>query len=740
MNERAKITASHLSRQAIVYLRQSSPAQVEHNRESTERQYALASKAHELGWPEDRIVVIDEDLGLSGAGAVARSGFDRLTAEVVHARVGLVLGLEVSRLARNNADWHRLIDLAGLTDTLIGDGDGIYHPALFNDRLLLGLKGTMSEAELHVLRARLNGGIRNKAERGELRRGLPVGFVWGDEDGDVLFHPDEAVVTTIKTVFERFDETGSARRVWLWFRTEGLKYPLQMHAHAEIRWVEASYHAIHHVLTNPVYAGAYVYGKTRTETTLDASGARKKRRRYLPREQWPVLIKEHHQGYIDWSTYEANQTRIAKNTRPRPHNDPAKSGGAVREGGALLQGIASCGHCGRRLRTHYSGRNSAPGYHCGGEHLVNGRGSYCLNIGGVQIDEAVTRAFIAALEPIRLAATVAAAERLEADREATLKQWRLGVERASYEASRAERRYRAVDPDNRLVARGLEREWEESLSALEAAKAELARREADRPRVLSEVERASLLAVGADLNAVWNAPTTSPRDRKELLRTLLEEVIVRVERDKFAAHLTMRWKGGTLTELDVHLPHSKPQIVRTDEDTIALVRRLAAHYPDAVIAGILSRQGRKTAYGHRFQVHHVAGLRRQWKIPRYERRAGSSDGELLTVKKAAAELGVATSTLHRLLNDGIIGGEQLTPGAPWRIRLTDDIKARFSQDAGKDFLPMREAMRALGVSRQTVLQRVKRGELQAVHVVRGKQKGLRIKVIHRQANLFDHSS
>ena len=225
MNERAKITASHLSRQAIVYLRQSSPAQVENNRESTERQYSLASKAHELGWPEDRIVVIDEDLGLSGAGAVVRSGFDRLTAEVVHARVGLVLGLEVSRLARNNAEWHRLIDLAGLTDTLIGDGDGIYHPVLFNDRLLLGLKGTMSEAELHVLRARLNGGIRNKAARGELRRGLPVGFVWGDEDGEVRFHPDEAVVTAIKSVFERFAETGSARRVWLWFNTEGVKFP-----------------------------------------------------------------------------------------------------------------------------------------------------------------------------------------------------------------------------------------------------------------------------------------------------------------------------------------------------------------------------------------------------------------------------------------------------------------------------------------------------------------------------------
>ena len=740
MNERAKITTSHLSRQAIVYLRQSSAAQVENNRESTERQYALASKARELGWPEDRIVVIDEDLGLSGSGSVARSGFARLTAEVALARVGLVLGLEVSRLARNNADWHRLIDLAGLTDTLIGDADGIYHPALFNDRLLLGLKGTMSEAELHVLRARLNGGIRNKAARGELRRGLPVGFIWGDEEGEVRFHPDEAVVTTIKTVFERFAETGSARRVWLWFRTEGVKFPLQMHEHAEIRWVEASYHAIHRVLTNPVYAGAYVYGKTRAETTLDASGARKKRMRHLPRAQWQVLIKEHHQGYIDWSTYEANQTRIAKNTRPRPHNDPAKSGSAVREGGALLQGIASCGHCGRRLRTHYSGRNSAPGYHCGGEHLVNGRGSYCLNIGGVQIDEAVTRAFIAALEPIKLAATVAAAERLEADREATLKQWRLGVERANYKASRAERRYRVVDPDNRLVARGLEREWEESLSALEAAKAELARREAERPRVLSEAERASLLTVGADLNAAWHAPTTAPRDRKELLRTLLDEVIIKVERDKYAAHVTMRWKGGALTELDLYLPHSKPQIVRTDEDTIALVRRLATHYPDGVVAGILNRQGRWTAYGHRFQAHNVAGLRRQWKIPRYEPKTEFSKGELLTVKKAAVALGVATSTMHRLLNDGIIGGEQLTPGAPWRIRLTDDIKARFSQDAGEGFLPMREAMRALGVSRQTVLQRVKRGELEAVHVVRGKKKGLRIKLIQQQPNLFDHSS
>jgi DNA invertase Pin-like site-specific DNA recombinase len=721
MNERSKITAGHLSRQAIVYLRQSSAAQVEHNRESTDRQYALTAKARELGWPDDRIIVIDEDLGVSGSGAVVRSGFQRLTAEVALSRVGLVLGLEVSRLARNNADWHRLIDLAGLTDTLIGDADGIYHPALINDRLLLGLKGTMSEAELHVLRGRLNGGIRNKAARGELRRGLPVGFVWGEADGEVCFHPDEAVVTAIRTVFERFAETGSARRVWLWFRSEGLKLPLQMYARADIRWVEASYTAIHHVLTNPVYAGAYVYGKTRQETILDASGARKKRIRHLPRSEWQVLIPDHHPGFIDWQTYEANQERIAKNTRPGPH----KVGGAVREGSALLQGLASCGHCGRRLHTHYRGRNSTPGYHCPGKVLVEGRGVYCLNIGGVQIDKAVADAFIAALEPAKLTATLAAAERLEHDRETTLKQWRLDVERASYEASRAERRYRAVDPDNRLVARGLEREWEESLRALEVAKAELARRERERPRVLSELERDRLLALGPDLTAVWHATTTTPRDRKELLQTLLEEVIIKVERNKAAAYLALRWKGGALSEIDLALPRSRPATVRTDEDTIALVRRLAVHYSDAVIAGVLNRQARTTAYGHRFDAGRVGNLRRHWQIPCFEPEAEQASGELLTIKKAAIVLGVAPSTIHRLLNDGFIAGEQLTPGAPWRIRVTDDLKVLFNKNAGEGFLPMREAMRALGVSRQTVLQRVKRGELEAVHVTRGKQKGLR---------------
>ena len=737
MSDIAKIGASHLSRAAYVYLRQSSPAQVEHNRESTQRQYALVTKASTLGWPAPRIVVVDEDLGLSGAGVVERSGFARLTAEVALGHVGIVLGLEVSRLARNNADWYRLIDLCGLTDTLIGDGDGIYHPALFNDRLLLGLKGTMSEAELHVLRARLNGGIRNKAARGELRRGLPVGFVWGERDGEVRFHPDEAVSSAIRTVFAQFAALGSVRRVWLWFRSEGLSFPLQTGYGGSVRWVDPSYIAIYHVLTNPVYAGAYAYGKSRHEVTLDRSGARRKRVRKLPRSQWSVLIPNHHQGFIDWSTYESNRARISANTHPRPHQS---GGGAVREGTALLQGLAVCGHCGRKLRTHYTGRTASPGYHCVGSTIANGRGIYCLNIGAMQIDDAVAQAVLAALAPLGIEAALAAALRIEADHDGALAQWRLTVERASYEAQRAERRYRAIDPDNRLVARGLEAEWEKTLRDLETAKAELLRREQQRPKTLNADERRRLLALGADLSEVWRAPTTSARDKKELLRALLEEVIIAVNKNAYRSHLTLRWRGGALAEIDLDLPRRRAAPVRTDEDTVTLVRRLAVHYPDAVIAGILNRQQRTTAYGHRFTANHVGNLRRHWNIARYEPPATPPEGEVLTIKQAAARLGVATSTIHRWLNDGIIAGEQLTPGAPWRIRLTDELRARVAEQAPAGYLTMYQAMRRLGVSRQTVWQRVKRGEIEAIHVRRGRQKGLRLKLNSSQPDLFNQLS
>jgi DNA invertase Pin-like site-specific DNA recombinase len=357
MTDFGKIKPTHLGREAFVYLRQSSAAPLERNPESTRRQYALADRAVALGWSRERVRLIDADLGVSGSGVVDRGGFATLTTEVALGHAGIVLGIEVSRLARNNAEWYRLLDLCGITDTLIADADGIYHPSLFNDRLVLGLKGTMSEAELHILRARLDGGIRNKAARGELRRGLPVGLVWGERDGEVLMHPDEAVTGAIRTVFERFAEMGSVRQVWLWFRSQNLLFPLQSTPGAEIRWVPPTDAAVHNVLTSPVYAGAYAYGRTRQERYVDDTGRLRKRLRRLPRSEWSVLLPEHHEGSIDWETHEAILARIAANTHPQPH----QPGGAVREGAALLQGIATCGCCGRRLNVLYQGKNSTPG-------------------------------------------------------------------------------------------------------------------------------------------------------------------------------------------------------------------------------------------------------------------------------------------------------------------------------------------------------------------------------------------
>ena len=739
MSEHPKITATHLSRLAVIYLRQSSAAQVEHNRESTQRQYALAQRARELGWPEDGILIIDADLGLSGCGAVARSGFAQLTADVALGRVGLVLGLEVSRLARNNADWHRLIELAGLTNTLIGDADGIYHPALFNDRLLLGLKGAMSEAELHVLRARLDGGIRNKAARGELCRGLPVGFVWGEADGEVLLHPDEAVGHAIRTVFVRFAEMGSARRVWKWFCDQGLKFPRRLGENGEVRWSEPEYSAIYGVLSSPVYAGAYAYGRTHRETVLDEKGNCRKRVRHLTRAQWPVLIREHHEGYIDWQTYEANRQRMNENVHPKMRGATIERGGAVREGRALLQGLVLCGHCGRRLRVRYSGRNAVPNYYCPGRVVMDGNGAHCLSVGGAQIDELVACAFLEALEPVLFTATLAAAERLESDREAALKQWRLDVERAVFAASRAERRYQTVDPDNRLVARSLEREWEKSLKALEATRIELARRERERPRLLTPEERDRLLTLGPDLAAVWKAPTTTMRDRKELLRTLIEDITVAVERDRKEARLTLRWKGGEVSPLKLALQRTRPAPIQTDEETVTLVRRLAEHHPDAVIASILNVQGRKTARGDRFDANRIKGLRRRQEIPACPRKPQVvAEDEVLSVQQAATAVGVAPTTLLRHLHDGLIEGEQVTPGAPWRVRLSAELREHFSNEPREGYISMFAAMTKLGISRQSVLQKIKRGELEAILVTTGRKKGIRVKVTGAQPTLFEH--
>jgi len=703
------------------------------NVESTARQYALVERAVELGFRREQVVVIDDDLGVSADGLSERSGFQRLTAEVALGRAGLVLGLEVSRVARNNSDWYKLLDLCGVTDTVIGDLDGLYHPGSFNDRLLLGMKGTYSEIELHMIRQRLDGGIRNKAGRGELRRGLPVGLVWGERDGEILMDLDEAVRGAIAKVFERFSEVHSVRQMWLWLRSEGIQFPLRRFPGDDLRWVEPSYHQVHGVLTNPVYAGAYVFGRKRTERYVDENGQPRKRVRHLHQADWEVLIWEHHAGYIDRATFEQNQARIAQNAWRTP-----QATGAVREGSALLQGIVLCGRCGRRLKVHYDRGRDGPAYHCPGTVLADGHGGSCLRVGGATLDEAVAGALLEALTPAGVKAALQAAEALEQDHDHALEQWRLQVERAQYEAQRAERRYRQVEPENRLVARGLERDWELALRALAETEAELERRERARPRTLTKQERQRLLALGSDLGRVWSAPTTSDRDRKALLRCLIEEVIIDVAREEHRATLKLRWRGGAITDLAVPLRRYQPKI-RTDEDTVTLLERLAAHYDDATIAGILNRQGRLSATGERFTAQIVGGVRRYRGIPRHQPSAKPADGELVTVEKAANLLGVVPSTVHRWLAEGFIAGEQDTPGAPWRILVDDQFRARFVEEAPPGWLTVKETTKTLGVSRQTVMQRVKRGELKAVHVRNGRRKGLRIQVISPDEPLFEAS-
>src|SRR6266511_3210196 len=601
MSESGKITDAHRCRAAVVYVRQSTLAQVERNTESTARQYDLVARARQLGWPTSAIRVVDGDLGVSGSVMGQRAAFENLVAEVALGQVGIVLALEVSRLARDNAAWYRLLDLAGVCDTLVCDGDGVYHPALFNDRLVLGMKGLMSEAELHVLRARLEGGIKNKAARGELRRGLPVGLVWGETNGAIRFHPDAAVTGVITAVFEQFAVCGSARATWLWLRDQGLRWPLQHAGYLrnggqapEITWVEPTYHAVHTTLTHPAYAGAYVYGRTRDERYPDAGGVLRKRRRKLPRDQWEVLITGHHQGFIDWDTYLAYQERIGTNIRPQAHQPGT---GAVREGRALLQGLATCGDCGRKLAVFYRGPGkSVPAYYCQGPGaLVDGRGTRHLNVGGLAIDAAVAETFLAALAPAALQACLAAAQQLEDGHDAALGQWRRQVEQARYAATKAERRYRAVDPENRLVARGLEADWEQALRDLTEAQAELTRRETARPTARTDDQRATILALGDDLSAIG--------------------------------------------ELTVPLRRPQPKI-RTGEDTIALIRRLAVHYPDAKIAGILNRQHRRTARGLSYTASRVQSLRHHWAIPCHQTSDEISEGELLNVTEAARQLGI----------------------------------------------------------------------------------------------------
>jgi DNA invertase Pin-like site-specific DNA recombinase len=721
MSERGKISEAHRRRRAVVYVRQSTLAQVERNTESAARQYALRERAIELGWPPGSVAVVDEDMGRSGATSAGRLGFSALVAEVGLGHVGLILALETSRLARSSADWHRLLDLCALTATLIADADGVYSPNDFNDRLLLGLKGAMSEAELHLIRARLDGGLRNKAARGELRLALPVGLD-RDDDGRIVLCPDEQVRHAIEHVFALWRRLGSARQVVIELVAEGQHLPRRTVGQRRIRWARASYGAVHDFLTNPAYAGAFVFGRKRREKRLDAQGRVQVRDVDVPLEQWSVCLPEHHPGYVSWPEYLQTRERLRSNVRPR-----GEGGGAAREGAALLQGILRCGRCGRRMQVGYAGTGGkVRRYACVRGHLLHATDQTCQSLGGGRLDHAVATAFLDAVTPAGVAATAGAVRELREQHDDRIAGQRLALERAEFEADRARRQFDACEPEHRLVARTLERALEDALATVERERGKLAALEQARPAPLTDSERDALVRLARDLPRLWKAETTTDRDRKELVRALIREVIVTVNAAERRAAVEVCWEGGARTELAIRLNARGPETRRLPEDTIALIRRLAKHHPDRQIAAILSRQGRRTGSGLAFTEGRVKAARQRAGIPAAP--PPEPDSQIVTIAQAATELGVSIFTIRRWLRDGLLPGEQVAPTAPWRIRLTDDVRARFVPDIPNGYLSLADAARALGCARQTVLHKVQRGELEAIHVTRGRRKGLAINV------------
>jgi DNA invertase Pin-like site-specific DNA recombinase len=718
-----------------VYIRQSSPGQVIKNVESRELQYEFTERALSLGWDREEVVVIDEDLGRRASEGGERSGFERLVAEVGLGHVGLVLGTEVSRLARRSADWYNLMDLCALTDTLIADRDGVYHPGEINARLLLGLKGNMAEAELHLIRGRLTAGRRHKAAKGTLRVLLPVGLDYGERDAVVL-SPDESVRAALGEVFARFAGVSSARQVVLSLRADDLRLPRRRPGSTRVTWAQATYRAVHEILVNPAYAGAFVFGRQRVEKSLDETGRVVVHRRQLAREHWEVCIPEHHPGYIDWETYLSNQERLAANRRvPR-----GGAGGAPREGRALLAGLVRCGRCGRRMQVAYWGSSGKrPAYTCAYAATQLGV-TPCQRIGGRRVDEVVLEAVFAALEPASLQMTAKALREVQAEHERDLHAFEAALERARYEAERACRQFDAVEPENRLVARSLETEWESRLAEVNRAEAALTDRRARRPLSLTAEEAAWLERAGADLRAVFEAPTTTMSERKQLLRTVLAEVIVTVNHETREAALTICFEGGATLQRTVPPPRTG-NVRATDEDTVELIRRLACHYNDTRIAQILSRQGRTTATALRFTRERVKDLRHKHRIPAAPSPTADAndDATIMSLGEAERALGVSSVTLYRWLRQGFIAGTQLTPGGPWHLRVDDELRAKIVPDVPAGWVGLKEAARALGVARQTVLDRIRRGELRAVHVKRGRRSGLAIEIATTQdqcATLF----
>ncbi len=642
-----KIRAGHLKRHAYLYVRQSTLRQVFENTESTKRQYDLRHRAIALGWPIEQIVVIDTDLGHSGASAADREGFQRLVTEVSLGRAGIVMGLEVSRLARNNTDWHRLLEICALTDTLILDEDGVYDPAHFNDRLLLGLKGTMSEAELHVLGARLQGGIRNKAKRGELEMRLPIGFA-SDGEGHVRLDPDARIQGVIRQLFQEFRRTGSATATVKAFRAQGLEFPRRAYRGprtGEILWGDLEHSRVLWILHHPRYAGAFCFGRTRQRTCPDGRHLCLR----LPPEDWTALIRDAHDAYITWEEFEDNVRHLRENARVFGVDRRA---GPPREGPALLQGLALCGVCGDRMTVRYHDHRGrrVPDYMCQRRGIQRAE-PVCQQIPGATLDEAIGRLVVEVVTPVTLDVTLAVQHELQRRAAEVDRLRRQEVEHARHAADRARRRYLLVDPDNRLVADTLEAEWNETLRLLSDAQQRCEEKaRADRV-ILDDDERARILALATDFPRLWKDPRTSDRERKRMARLVIEDVTL-LKADAVTAHV--RFKGGATRTLTLDLPQP-PWITRqTPKDVVTEIDRLLDDYTDRAIAAMLNERGRTSGTGQPFQPITVARIRGAYKLKiRYDRLR---EAGLLTLGEMARALNVTPCTVKVWRRRGLIRG------------------------------------------------------------------------------------
>lgn len=653
------LPAALLKRKAVVYVRQSTQAQVQTNLESQRRQYELVDEARRHGFRD--IEVIDDDLGRSASGMVARPGFERLVAWLCAGDVGAVLCFDASRLARNGRDWHHLLELCGLVEARVIDLDGIYDPCRPNDRLLLGMKGSISEFELGVLRARMLDAARAKARRGELRIPVPVGYIWHREIG-LGFDPDLRLQEAIRLIFARFRELGSARQVHLALHADQVHFPRPSDGRTLVAfdWTPIRYRNVIGVLKNPFYAGVYAYGKSEKHTAIVDGRPRKTYGHGKPPEQWEVMLKEHHEGYIDWAEFERNQKQLAANAYGKAGG--AKSG---RGGRALLIGLLCCGRCGRRLAVSYTGR--APGrpvYRCDRPNQMLGL-PRCLSFGAPRVDAAIVRELVRVVEPMAIEAAVEAERmHMETQRE-QLRIVELELQQARYEAGLAERRYAACDPDNRLIAAQLEKSWEAALRRVEACEARLDAVRTPAPAATTP----NFAGLADDLHAAWNAPGVTMRARQRLLRALVTDIIADIDEQAREVIVTIHWRGGQHSQLRVRKPKSGEHGCRTPEEALAVMRSMASRWSDDDIAATLNRMGMRTGQGKTWTAHRVGSLRKVHGIHAY--RSAEKGGEWLTMSEAAQRLGVTNHVIRRLIKDGILTAEQVVPGAPYQIRASD---------------------------------------------------------------------